>query len=92
MDVDGRIQVDGRAVDLAPTDARIVGELIARRGGWCRADVLLGAGWPEGCADHRLLEHHLLTINRRLRPLGIRLLAHPERGVALEPDLGWACR
>jgi hypothetical protein len=79
----GRLHLGVHHVDLAPLDARLVEALLARRGNWCPAGVLLAAGWPAG-ADRRQLTARLLVLNRRLRGVGLRVVTHPDRGAALD--------
>ena len=75
--------VGGRHIELTPLDARLVDALLRRRGNWCSTQALLDAGWPDG-GGATMLTHRLLTLNRRLRPVGLRILTHPDRGAALE--------
>ncbi len=60
----------GAAVDLTPTEFRILARLAAQPGETVRRRVLVQAGWPHGAIVHdNTLDVYIATLRRKLRDL-----------------------
>src|SRR5690606_14461580 len=87
LGADRRLRFGGAGIDLGAPEGRLVAALLRRPGSWCSRATLAEAGWP-GLPEREALarlDGRLLVLARRRRPLGLRVLAHPDRGAVLEP-------
>ena len=70
---------DGRALDLTPTELRLLGYLLARRGRTVSKAELLTQVWGYGSYDPNLVEVRIGSLRRKLEAVGPRIL-HTVRG------------
>jgi two-component system response regulator AdeR len=74
-------QIDGRRLDLTPTEFRLV-ECLARSGGRVKTRAeLLEAALPESDALERVVDAHLKNLRRKLEAAGQPQLLETVRGV-----------
>jgi len=65
---------DGRALDLTPTELRLLGYLLARRGRTVSKAELLTQVWGYGSYDPNLVEVRIGSLRRKLEMTGPRIL------------------
>ena len=65
---------DGRALDLTPTELRLLGYLLARRGRTVSKAELLTQVWGYGSYDPNLVEVRVGSLRRKLEAAGPRIL------------------
>jgi two-component system OmpR family response regulator len=76
----GRATRDGRALDLSPTELRLLTFLVRHRGQVLSKPQLLTQVWGYDAYDPNLVEVHVSALRRKLERLGPRLI-HTVRGV-----------
>ena len=77
---------DGRALDLTPTELRLLGYLLARRGRTVSKAELLTQVWGYGSYDPNLVEVRVGSLRRKLEAAGPRILHTVHgHGYALRP-------
>jgi two-component system, OmpR family, response regulator len=65
---------DGRALDLTPTELRLLGYLLSRRGRTVSKAELLTQVWGYGSYDPNLVEVRICSLRRKLEAVGPRIL------------------
>ncbi|WP_369394013.1 response regulator transcription factor [Streptomyces sp. CG1] len=74
--------VEGRRVDLTPTEFRLLAALSAAGGELVRRRELLRAGWPEGAqVSDNTLDQYLTRLRRKLRAAGSDRTIATARGI-----------
>ncbi|MEV6112805.1 response regulator transcription factor [Streptomyces sp. NPDC052109] len=74
--------VQGRRVDLTPTEFRLLAALTAAGGELVRRRDLLRAGWPEGAqVSDNTLDQYLTRLRRKLRTAGSERTIATARGI-----------
>ncbi|MEV5880779.1 response regulator transcription factor [Streptomyces sp. NPDC052101] len=74
--------VEGRRVDLTPTEFRLLAALTAAGGELVRRRELLRAGWPEGAqVSDNTLDQYLTRLRRKLRAAGSERTIATARGI-----------
>src|SRR4051794_101491 len=73
---------DGRAVQLTPTEFRMLGALAARPGEVVRRGELRAAGWPDGAIVHdNTIDAYALRLRRKLAEVESSEMLETVRGV-----------
>jgi two-component system, OmpR family, response regulator len=65
---------DGRALDLTPTELRLLGYMLSRRGRTVSKAELLTQVWGYGSYDPNLVEVRIGSLRRKLEAVGPRIL------------------
>ncbi|MEU9479855.1 response regulator transcription factor [Streptomyces sp. NPDC048191] len=74
--------VQGRRIDLTPTEFRLLAALTAAGGELVRRRDLLRAGWPEGAqVNDNTLDQYLTRLRRKLRTAGSERTIATARGI-----------
>lgn len=84
VDGDGVLHVEGRVLPLPPVEAALLHCLVREPAGGLRSrSELAAAAWGEGERSRRSLDSRVLTLRRRLAPLGLAVHAVSGRGFVL---------
>ncbi|HEV2370098.1 MAG TPA: winged helix-turn-helix domain-containing protein [Acidimicrobiales bacterium] len=83
LDTAGVLHSGDRWVDLPPTEARLMGALLAEFGESVTIEQLLSAGWEAARPGVGALRVHVLRLRRRIAALGLAIHALPGRGYML---------
>jgi DNA-binding response OmpR family regulator len=83
LDDAGVLHSGDRWVDLPPTEARLMGLLLARFGEAVTIEGLLSGGWGPSRPGVGALRVHVLRLRRRIAALGLAIHALPGRGYML---------
>jgi two-component system OmpR family response regulator len=76
------VSVQGRSVDLTPTEFRLLAALSAHRGEILRRAQLVEVAWPSGSIVHdNTLDVFVVRLRRKLREIGAREVIEAARGV-----------
>jgi DNA-binding response OmpR family regulator len=75
---------NGQVVKLRRLEAIAFGLVYCRSPAYVRRDQIHEALYGEQARDPNIVSVYICRINKRIAPLGIRLVGHPGRGYQLE--------